>query len=220
MRSVSSSLESTRLGSRTARLPWAHLGSIGLGQGLLLGRANTSSRSPPPRAFAWRLQACFQARTSALLCQAALSQMSGGHLPACSLQALANPGRKLAGDAAHRPPLDKAQEHPLLLLLLLRLLLLLLLLLLVGQVKPVTGDRLGGSVMPCALLLPKPQGLLWLAPGTHGRSGKPAPPHLTSSKPRLQQGCSRALPISRSRRFFLRAQAGSGLPIQCPGPRK
>src|SRR3954451_15766491 len=37
-RSASSAVASRRSGSMTLRLPWSHLGSIGLSQGLLIGR--------------------------------------------------------------------------------------------------------------------------------------------------------------------------------------
>src|SRR5258706_16398322 len=53
-----------------------HLGSIGLSQGLLVGKKHGRIRTPWPSAFTWALWARIQVRTSLLTCQEALSQMS------------------------------------------------------------------------------------------------------------------------------------------------
>src|SRR2546423_6036556 len=63
-------------GPTTARLPCTHLGSIGLSQGLFVGKKQGRMRTPLPWAFTWALCWRIQVRTSLLTCQEALSQMS------------------------------------------------------------------------------------------------------------------------------------------------
>jgi len=66
-----------RWGPVTARrLPWTHLGSMGLSQGLLTGRRQATIRTPAPARLTARLWSCSQARTAWLTCHAALSQTS------------------------------------------------------------------------------------------------------------------------------------------------
>src|SRR2546421_12396130 len=45
-RSASSAVASRRSGSMTLRLPWSHLGSIGVSPGLLIGREDTIQGAP------------------------------------------------------------------------------------------------------------------------------------------------------------------------------
>jgi hypothetical protein len=57
-------------------LPWIHLGSIALSQGLLVGNRHATIRTPWPLALTWRLWAAIHLRTSRLMCQLALSQIN------------------------------------------------------------------------------------------------------------------------------------------------
>jgi hypothetical protein len=66
-------------------LPWSHIGSVGLSQGLLLGSGQLTMRTPVRPCSTRRLWARIQARPSALACQEALSQTSSrAVLPAAS----------------------------------------------------------------------------------------------------------------------------------------
>src|SRR4051794_24631648 len=57
-----------------ARLPWAHLGSIGLSHGALTGSPHTRMRHPVLARRTRRLCRSTHSRTRLLTCQAALSQ--------------------------------------------------------------------------------------------------------------------------------------------------
>src|SRR5581483_12364006 len=76
MRSVNCLAESTPLGSTTARLPCTHLGSMGLSQGLCLGRNSGRIRTPLPLLLTCWLCSLIQVRTILLECQEALSQIN------------------------------------------------------------------------------------------------------------------------------------------------
>ena len=65
---------SSPLDSTTARLPWTHLGSMGLSQGLLVGKKGRM-RTPLPSLSPAELWARIQVRTILLTCQEALSQI-------------------------------------------------------------------------------------------------------------------------------------------------
>jgi hypothetical protein len=56
-----------------ARLPWTHLGSIGLSHGALTGNPHTRIRHPTPARRTRRLWASIHRRTRPLTCHAALS---------------------------------------------------------------------------------------------------------------------------------------------------
>ena len=75
MLSANELAESRRVGSTMARLPWIHLGSMGLSHGLLIGNWHTSSRTPIPFCLTVWLCARIQDRTSLLICHDALSQI-------------------------------------------------------------------------------------------------------------------------------------------------
>jgi len=75
-RCLSSAPVSLRAGSTTARLPWTHLGSIGLSHGLRLGSRQIRRRQPWPVRLTSRLCLLTQSCTSRLMCQEALSQIS------------------------------------------------------------------------------------------------------------------------------------------------
>src|SRR5260221_10744082 len=76
MRSAKSFAVSSPSGSTTARLPWTHLGSIGLSQGLLVGKKHGRIRTPLPSALTWALCSRIQVRTSLLTCQEARACVS------------------------------------------------------------------------------------------------------------------------------------------------
>jgi hypothetical protein len=142
---------------------------MGFSHGLLLGRRQTSSRQPLPAALTARLCCRSQARTSRLMCQAALSQTNARSEDPRALgrERLGHPGEKGTGHRADRPPVDEAQQHarPF------------------GQPQPVAGQRLRLGIGAIGGVHPEAQRLA-RGPGAQRRLRQAGEPDLVGEAER------------------------------------
>ncbi len=207
MRSANSSVESTLFGSTTRRLPCAHMGSIGLSQGLLTGRRQATLRSTHPLAIALHLAIVFP--------------YPGAHrftnVPRCIVpyqsqdtfvhrfQPLTTPFKKLNRDIADRTSIQETQPDFLVgLSVFLR----------PPQQYAVTSQGFGVRVVFSLCLFNQAQWLIRVGPRRQVGLGKTAPPHFIAETLypiwiRLAQA-NQPVPC-----VFFRSYPGSGLVIQC-----
>ena len=99
---------SRRVGSTMRRLPWTHFGSIGLSQGLLLGRKQGMMRTPPSRWTALIVLPQPGAHRPAAVPGGVVPDQDQRRDPAGG-QPVAAPVPKGGGAGADRSPLDEAQ---------------------------------------------------------------------------------------------------------------
>ena len=166
--SARSFAESKPSGSTIAFLACTHFGSIGLSQGLLVGRKKGRIRTPLPSCLTWLLWERTQVRTCLLTCQEALSQISRKAGLALRLQSDATPLQKLGRDGADRATCDETQRHLLADRISGRSLL---------PKHAIAGEgfRVGIPFFPG--LFHQAHRLILILPGMDARKGKPAPPH-------------------------------------------
>src|SRR5829696_1005113 len=117
---------------------------------------------------------------------------------ACRLELLGAPRKEASSYPAHRPTIDKAQQH----------------LLKLGHIKPVAGDGFGIGIVFFERVLEEAQRLSLLAPAMQRRQSQPTPPGLVTETHCPEVGMVGRHPHQPVAPSFFPAYSGSGEVIQ------